>query len=283
MQDFSLHLHDGTLQGALPFGSTGTALDLGATYNSVCENLVIFNVQRGIHYKFCLMGTIRNCRSNAVTYCPFLLDIGDWFGATNFNSQSNVSKLEQCRVNNIPQSVPAGQWPYPAEAAFIIRAASGVIMSQCISEGGKPNHHVIFDSDYSTIALDGRIDSMHLESEALVSGIFLTLTGGRFEIVMPNTQISMPILIDVETYAYPHLHIRNWPYIPPATQLRTVDGGAFGRPVLIFEDTPDSVNPASGSLWVGGVPPTYYGWYGYNQSPFIKGEQNVTIQTTPFN
>lgn len=252
MQSHSFHFNDLMLDGR---GTADIGIDLAATYGSSVRNCSFKSLKTGLHLRFCLMTRVTNCLTNAISGTAFISDTGNWTGASNSNSQSNHSRFEQCRVFN-------AQGAY---AAFAMYAASGMVMDQCISEGGNPNYHVFFDSKGSTVVKDFVMRSSHLESVATIAGIKLRLAGGYATIDGLYSQYDM-ILIDAESaVGYPHLYVKNVPWLTGGTQFKTT-GNAV---VWSFEETyqPDQV--WNTTRWVGGVVPYYRYSEGFTQSKII--------------
>lgn len=263
MQMYAFHIYDGRLQGQV--GKTGAIIDLGATYNSVIENMDINSGINGVHLKFCLMATVRNCMSASMTGTNFIADNGDWPGAALANSQSNHTLFEQCRVYNRD-----GQF-----SAYSIIGASGTIIRQCISEGLTPQYHLYWDSKGSTVVKDGVVQGFHIESPSSVAAIKAKLAGGYLSISEVYSQYDN-VFIDAESVAgYPHVIIKNVPWATSGTKLKT--GG--NNVIWNFEEV--AFDPTNANLWVGGVRPYYWKHTDMKQDPFIKGNK-ITINNSNF-
>lgn len=251
MQSWGLHLYNGTLKGN---DLTTVLLDLGATYNSEVHHIKVMNAQYGIWFKFCLMSTIRNCLSNNISVTPFLLDRGDWTGAGISNAQSNHSLIEQCRVFNL----------LGATSAFSVIDSSGTIIRQCISEGDTPQYHIYWDALASTTVKDGTIQNIHVESQALISGIKVIAADGHVIIDGIYSQHDQ-ILIDVESNpGYPHIYVKNIPYFPGLSELKTNSN----RVIWSFEECKFDCTDVA--IWNGGITPYYWYQEGFNQHKFIN-------------
>jgi len=251
MQSWGLHIYGGCLQGK--GATTGALLDLGATYNSSAHDLNLINAQDGILYKFCLMSTIRNCMSNGIRNKSFSLNIGDWSGSTNSNSQSNHSLIEQCRVFNYGGAL----------SAFEVRGSSGCMIRQCISEGQKPQYHIFWDALGSTVVKDARIEGVHVESIATVSGIYMNLSNGYAVLDGVYAQYAQK-LFDIKGAGYPHVYIKNIPWLPGGSTFNNVGTNV----VWSFNECNFDVNDVN--IWSGSTKPYYYSQEGYNQSKYIN-------------
>lgn len=252
MQSQSFHFNDLLLDGR---GVAISGIDLAATYASSINNCSFKSSQFGLYLRFGLMTRVINCLSNGITGSAFVADKGNWTGANNVNSQSNHTRFEQCRVFNLQS----------AFAAFAIYASSGIVLDQCISEGNQPNYHIFFDSQGSTVVKDFTVRNTHIESVATVAGIKVRLAGGYATLSDIYSQYDM-VLIDAEAATgYPHLYVKNIPWLTSGTQFKTT-GTAV---IWSFEETfqPDTLFNAS--RWVGGVIPFYRYSEFFNQSKRI--------------
>jgi hypothetical protein len=261
MQSWAFTIHDGYLKGK--GASTKTAIDLGATYNSSVYNLQLNNFYDGIVFRFCLMGTIRNIMINGVTNVAVNVDRGNWSGVGYANAQSNHTLVEQVRVFNNTG----------AFAAFQVLDASGVILRQCISEGGSPKYHVYWDSMGSTVVKDGWLMSIHLESSSTIAGIKLFLASGYF-VASGNFSQYDNVLYDVEaSLGYPHIYVENVPWMTGGSKLKTKGTS------VIWAFSEVAFDPTNSALWVGAVKPYYWYWKGFNQSYFERAN-NISGTTT---
>ncbi len=261
MQSWAIEIYNGYLKGK--GASTKTAIDLGATYNSNVHDLQLDNFYDGIVFRFCLMGTIRNIMINGVTNVAINVDRGNWSGVGYANAQSNHTLVEQVRVFNNTG----------AFAAFQVLDASGVILRQCISEGGSPKYHVYWDSMGSTVVKDGWLMSIHLESSSTIAGIKLFLASGYF-VASGNFSQYDNVLYDVEaSLGYPHIYVENVPWMTGGSKLKTKGTS------VIWAFSEVAFDPTNSALWVGATKPYYWYWKGFNQSYFERAN-NISGTTT---
>ncbi len=258
MQSWSFYVHNGYLRGK---GSlTKTAIDLGATYNSVISDLQLDNFYDGIVVRFCLMATIRNIMINGVTNNAIMVTRGNWPGVGTANAQSNHTLVEQCRIFNVDN----------ANSAFYVENASGVILRQCISEGNKPKYHVLWNSLGSTVCKDGWIFTLHLESGSYIAAIKALLAGG-FLFASGNFSQYDNVLYDVESsLGYPHMYVENVPWMTGGSKLKTTGTSV----IWAFKEV--AFDPNNSALWVNSYKPYYWYQEGFNQSYFEKGNHLST-------
>lgn len=256
MQSQAFHIRDINFDGR---GTAKTGIDLAATYASSIENCMFRSLQNGCYLRFALMTRVINCLTLAVTNIAFAADMGNWTGASGSNSQSNHTRFEQCRV-----FAAGGSF-----ASFAMYAASGMVLDQCISEGGQPQYHVFFDSKSSTVVKDFTMRNTHLESTATIAGIKLKLAGGYASISDLYSQYDM-VLIDVEPLVgYPHVYVSNVPWLTSGTRFKTLGTGVIWSFNEIYQPT----QIFSPTKWVGGVVPYYRYCEYFDQSKAIITNQ----------
>lgn len=252
MQSQAFHIRDLMFDGR---GRTIYGIDLAATYAASIENCSFKSSQFGAYLRFALMTRVINCLTNNISNTAFVADMGNWTGATNSNSQSNHTRYEQCRVFNAQN----------AFAGFALYAASGIVIDQCISEGGQVQNHIVFDSKGSTVVKDFTLRNTHLESVATGAGIKIRMSGGYATLSDIYSQYDM-VLVDAEAaFGYPHLYVKNVPWLTAGTRFKTTGTNV----IWSFEEVYQPDTLFNTTKWVGGVVPYYrYNEY-FNQSKGI--------------
>lgn len=259
MQDVAVIIRDGELIGK---STTGTAVDIAATYGTILEGVDFTNTNEGVHLRFCLMAGVRNCLATNVRSESFIADMGNWTGASNSNSQSNSSRFEQCRVFNADNS----------KASFSAYAASGVIWEQCISEGGNSQYGWLFDAKNSPVVKDGLIHMGHSENTPSVAHVQASLPDGIFQIDGLFHQYKGIVLNAISTQGYPHFFVKNIPYMVSGS---TFAGNNTGC-IYTFEEMPSAWSAGTATNWTG-IVPYYWSQVGLNQSPFWKASQTIKV------
>ncbi len=151
------------------------AIDLQATLGSVISNCrMVGQTETAVDLRFCLM-----CRMEMVLVTNakgrgIVLRQGDWPGATAYNSQCNSTVLEQCRVYCTKTTTQA----------FTILNSGGVRMSDCISEGGPPDHDVFVSAVASgdegaqarnPVVKSFRLENFHVEHQARKASVHINM------------------------------------------------------------------------------------------------------------
>ncbi|NML04680.1 hypothetical protein [Sphingomonas sp. G-3-2-10] len=149
----------------LEFRGTGLAgqigLHLGATYSNVVRNCLFLMLDYGSIGSFCLASAWRDnryhmcARRGAVLQTGAGSDHGEvWPGATEYNSASNVSVFENCRVFGSNTHV----------SSFAIFGSDAVRVNGCISEGPGKGCDLEFDYQASPVVKQFHVDTFHCEA-----------------------------------------------------------------------------------------------------------------------
>lgn len=240
-QSWSLNLKNGKLLGKQSSGSilTGTLLDLGATFNSVVENVQIQNAKNGIVFRFCLMGHLKNIMSNGIGNDAIYVGIGDWSGAGRNSSQSNHTVVEQCRIFNWKNS----------NSAFKVESSSGIFIKNCISEGYSPKYHIYWeDTVNTTTVLDRYIESFHVESPD-GGTIYMNIMGGYIDMKSVYTQY--PLIIEMGAFASPtEINLSRIMWWPNGSFFKVI--GDERNLALRLSDCSSVIDPRNPVQWIGG-------------------------------
>jgi len=159
--------------------NTQVGVEPGPTYGvegsgSLFSQLQFNGLKEAIHTRFCLNADIikpafSNCVSGAI------IDMGNWTGADNANSQSNNVRIYK------PRWYGGGS----QDAAIRYLAASGGVVDQPIIEGGGTLRVGIeFDGKASNVVKDGAIiNGYHFENVngATEAALKVRFAGGRFK------------------------------------------------------------------------------------------------------
>jgi hypothetical protein len=240
-QSWSLNLKNGKLLGKQKAGTilTGTLLDLGATFNSVVENVQLQCAKNGIVFRFCLMGHLKNIMSNGIENDAIYVGIGDWPGAGRNSSQSNHTVIEQCRVFNHKNS----------NSAFKVESSSGIFIKNCISEGYSPKYHIYWeDNAFTTTVLDRYIESFHVESPD-GGTIYMNIMGGYIDMKSVYTQY--PLIIEMGAFASPtEISLSRIMWWPKGSFFKVI--GDERNLALRLSDCSSVIDPRNPAQWIGG-------------------------------
>lgn len=217
-------------------------IDIGPTYNSIYRKVDCFSLTEAIHLRFALNTRIELCEAQ---YCfrGWTADMGNWPGASNSNSQSNVTTFHQCRFNADNSDYAVG-----------VMAASGCVIESIIIEGTSVRAGIDFDSKGSTVVKDLTIRNIHFEcvngsTEACIKarmlGGILTVDGafGQYPSVLVDaSQIA-------GTYPFVEVsHSRYW--VPHTTKKYFVNNGcnwALNYNENMLQSATDAPNKFTGS------------------------------------
>ena len=151
------------------------AIDLQATLGSVVRNCRFSGqTEVAVDLRFCLMARLENLLVTNPGGRGIVLRQGDWPGATAFNSQSNSSVIEQCRVYASKTTT----------SAFMVLNSGGVRMTDCVSEGA-PVDFALFlsattDGDEerfarNTVVKSFTLTNFHVEHAARIASIHVNM------------------------------------------------------------------------------------------------------------
>jgi hypothetical protein len=151
------------------------AIDLQATLGSEIRDVKLLGQsEAAVDLRFCLMARLEHVLVTNPAVRGIVVRQGDWPGATAFNSQSNSTVLEQCRVNCTDASTEA----------FTVLNSGGVRMQDCVSEGGPCDHDLFLsattDGDESkpaanTVVKSFTLSNFHVEHKARKASIYVNM------------------------------------------------------------------------------------------------------------
>lgn len=202
----------------------GCGIDISSTYGLSIDNCRMEGKDSAFVGRFCLKSVVSNCFAVNCKKIGFAFDKGNWSDATNSNSQSNCSEFNSCRVFNADS----------ADYAFGFFAASECSMSTCISEGGAPKYHVLFDGYNSTVVKEFYARTVHVESKASIAAFKVSIREGVIFLGNVYAQYGQ-VLVDATSQAgYPNIILDQCTWKPSGTTLKNsgcrwhINGGTAG-------------------------------------------------------
>ena len=141
----------------------------GPSHSSLYEGLRFTGLGTGCHLRFALNTDVTRCFfENSVN--GLLIGYGDWQDATNFNSQSNHTRVDKCEF----------YMPSNGNVACGFYGVSGSGIYNSIIEGYKCVYGILFDGMESNVVKDFTIENIHFECPQGASGAFIKtrLAGG---------------------------------------------------------------------------------------------------------
>ena len=230
-----------------------TAIEAKCYFEFYGEQIRVWNGAENIHLRFCLNSELRHCyATNSVN--GWIADVGNWTGWQPYNSQSNHTTFEHCRMFA----------PTNGNIGFGLYYASGIRIEDCIIEGKQVNKAIDVNAQ-TTVVKNMEIKNTHFECESGAVVAFLYSRSYDLNIVIdaPFGQYAA-ILADVaSTTGLGNVQIKNCKYWVAK------NGKAFVNSQNSWEfDLCEAFNPKSiniPSLFSGTVPSLYSGGNGYNQ------------------
>jgi hypothetical protein len=151
------------------------AIDLQATLGSEVRNVkLVRQTEVAVDLRFCLMARLEHVFVTNPGGKGIVLRQGDWPGATGFNSQSNSTVLEQCRVYASKTTTNA----------FEVRNSGGVRMTDCVSEGAPVDHDLFLSATVdgneeepagNTVVKSFTLANFHVEHAARIASIHVNM------------------------------------------------------------------------------------------------------------
>ena len=136
---------------------------------------------------------------------------GWWSGANDSNSQSNHSKIDQCRVYNKNGS----------NIGIRVLRSNGVVVENCISEGWASNYSLYYDGS-NAHCKHFMVRNFHLEHAPVQGGIFIRAQAGSQNIIeqpMIHDGGSYPIVVDDNG----PVEIRNVGWWPSGRKIKAIE------------------------------------------------------------
>lgn len=145
------------------------AISLGATSGSSINRCNFASqTQCAIDIQFGLNTNIVQCNSSGSARVHYLIRTGQDWGGNAFNSQSNHTVIEKCRVYSGKTT----------ECGFKVLGSSGCVIRDCISEGTNDlDYSIYFDVVGSTCVRLFKVENLHLEHAPKKAGFYIHNTG----------------------------------------------------------------------------------------------------------
>ena len=228
------------------------AIDLKATLNSEVRNCRLTGqTEAGVDLRFCLMARLQNVLVTNPTKKGIVVRCGDWEGATTFNSQSNHTVLEQCRVYCAKTTTEA----------FTVLNSSGVHLVDCISEGAASDYDLFLSA--VTTGDEGRgannavvksfmLANFHVEHRLRKASIYVNMPP-KSTVELNNIYWNSPIGAPVILYVSGQVNVSNIGWWNPDFRIGTrvtVPHMNFDacHKLLVIPDKVDGTGKRAGAL-----------------------------------
>jgi hypothetical protein len=228
------------------------AIDLKATLNSAVINCRMTGQSvAGIDLRFCLMARLQNVLVTNPARKGIVVRCGNWPGATTYNSQSNHTVLDQCRVYCTATTT----------AAFTVLNTGGVHLTDCISEGAMADYDLFLSASTkgdeerganNAVVKSFTLDNFHVEHRLRKASIYVNMPP-KSTVNLSNVYWNNPIGAPVLLYVSGQVNVRNIGWWNPDFRIHT----RVAMPHLNFEachkalvipDHPDASGTRSGAL-----------------------------------
>jgi hypothetical protein len=220
-------------------------LYLGATTNSIIENLNVQQFDMALRLEYCVNAIVRTVNTSQITTYSIYAKSGGWAGAGLNNSNSNIAEISHVYVNDtLNQNA----------AIALVASDAGKISQTVVFGSGSPGYGIYIDSLTSTAVTTVRIQDTTLSAATSNAGIFLKVNNlGRYIIDGIKNTVAQTV-VGVEAYSgSPNVYVGNIGNWPAGTELLN-DGAAtwefdnvyFGAGI----NTPAQIVDPLNNLWV---------------------------------
>jgi hypothetical protein len=247
-------------------------LYLGATTNSIIENINVQQFDMALRLEYCVNTIVQTINTSQITTYSLYAKSGGWAGAGLTNSNSNIAEISHVYVNDtLNQNA----------AIALIASDAGKISQTVIFGSGNPGYGIYIDSLTSTAVSTVRIQDTTLSAVTSSAGIYLKVNDlGRYIVDgIKNTVVQT--VMGVEAYSgSPNVYmgnIGNWPVGSDMSNIGAADwefDNVYFGPGI---DSPaDIVDPAN-NLWVTAGLPTIPSVTNIAYIP-VGGQPQVSLQ-----
>jgi len=217
-------------------GSGSNGINMNCAYVTIRD--CNFNAKdTAINLVFCMNAQIINNQVINSKKGGICLNVGTnkWVSAGNSTSASNHPYFEGNRIFNMEG----------AEFGLACFGVSGPYIQNHISEGKRPQYHIIVNDLNSTTVWNSAGNNIHLESAATVAGILIKSRQGISDWTAIYPQYPMT-LIDAQSYAGAvQVNVSNLCWIPSGSKFAST-----GNIRYRFKDLYNTVRADTTTMWV---------------------------------
>lgn len=217
-------------------GSGSNGINMNCSYIAIRD--CNFNGKdTSINVTFCMNAQIINNQVINSKKGGICLNVGTnkWLSAGNSTSASNHPYFEGNRIFNMEG----------AEFGLACFGVSGPYIQNHISEGKRPQYHIIINDLNSTTVWNSAGNNIHLESAATLAGILIKSRQGISDWTAIYPQYAMT-LIDAQSYAGAvQVNVSNLCWIPSGSKFAST-----GNIRYRFKDLYNTVRADTSTMWV---------------------------------
>jgi len=196
-------------------------LFLGATYGSIIQNISLTNFDIGLRLEFCMNATVDTIFTNNISSYSVWVKTGSWPEAALANASSNACEISHVRVYDTLNQI-AG--------ISLVDSDTSVIRNSIIEGTGNPQYGILWDSLNSSVAPNGTIKDVHVETICTKAAIYVKPRSGT-KIYVDNIYIQHAqniVVLEAAAFpssAYPVVVIDRIPYWPANTKFLNIGSG----------------------------------------------------------
>lgn len=269
---FTIKNFNATSTGSSWINSGYSFLFLGASPNSIIDNINLVNYDIGLRLEYCPNTAVSNIYTANVKTRSVYIKTGSWLSASNTNSCSDNCSVSHLHVNDSADQV----------AALSIAGSNNCSINHCYINGvGNPQYGIWWDSLDNGQALMLTVNNTFIAGTSSVAAIYVKPSAsGMINISgVYNTQVQT--LIAAEAYSgSPSVTVSNIPAWPAGSKLSNVGSTKWDFVSVYLGagiDTPAEIVNPSNNLWVTAGPPAIPSVSNVAAQP-IGGQPQVSLQ-----
>ena len=269
---FTFKNFNATSVGSSWISSGYSFLFLGASPNSIIDNINLVNYDIGLRLEYCPNTVVSNVYTANVKTRSVYIKTGSWVGAGLTNASSDNCSVSHLHVNDSADQV----------AGLSIAGSNNCSVNHYYLNGvGNPQFGIWWDSLNNGVALLLTINNTYIAATTTNAGIYVKPSGSGMISINSVYNNQVHTLISAETYSgSPSLYVANIPNWPAGTKFSNTGTSKWDFNSVYLGagiDTPAEIIDPLNNLWVTAGPPTIPTVSNVASQP-IGGQPQVSLQ-----
>ena len=269
---FTFKNFNATSAGSSWISSGYSFLFLGASPNSIIDNINLVNYDIGLRLEYCPNTVVSNVYTANVKTRSVYIKTGSWIGAGLTNASSDNCSVSHLHVNDSADQV----------AGLSIAGSNNCSVNHYYLNGvGNPQFGIWWDSLNNGVALLLTINNTYIAATTTNAGIYVKPSGSGMISINSVYNNQVHTLISAETYSgSPSLYVANIPNWPAGTKFSNTGTSKWDFNSVYLGagiDTPAEIIDPLNNLWVTAGPPAIPSVSDVAVQP-IGGQPQVSLQ-----
>jgi hypothetical protein len=269
---FTFKNFNATSAGSSWISSGYSFLFLGASPNSIIDNINLVNYDIGLRLEYCPNTVVSNVYTANVKTRSVYIKTGSWIGAGLTNASSDNCSVSHLHVNDSADQV----------AGLSIAGSNNCSVNHYYLNGvGNPQFGIWWDSLNNGVALLLTINNTYIAATTTNAGIYVKPSGSGMISINSVYNNQVHTLISAETYSgSPSLYVANIPNWPAGTKFSNTGTSKWDFNSVYLGagiDTPAEIVDPLNSLWITAGPPAIPSVSDVAVQP-IGGQPQVSLQ-----